>query len=134
MPQGMRLPNRRDHPLPTTQEIQPPLGKIITNDRAMGTEQQSSPTSPHNHLTRNLQLEKRRQLGPPTPPTRSLRRLKFSGLTEMVTCSPRPTLSKMCIHTEPLPPTNGIQSNGPEVDHISNKETLAHNLVHMEPP
>ena len=77
MSQGMRLLKRRHHPRPTMQEIRPPLRQIITNHRAMGTAQQSSSLSPNNHFAWYLQLEKRQQLGTPTPLPRSLRRLQL---------------------------------------------------------
>ena len=52
----------------------------------------------------------------------------------MVPVSLRPTLWKMGRHPVSLPSITGIQSNGPDVDHIYNKKTLGHSQGHMEPP
>ena len=51
----------------------------------------------------------------------------------MVQGSHRPTFSKIGRYPAHLPPITGIQSDGSEVDQISNKGTLGHILVHMVP-
>ena len=50
----------------------------------------------------------------------------------MVPGSPRPTISQMGIHIEPLTKITGIQSERHEVDLISNKKTLVHSMGNTE--